>query len=140
MPPAPIACPCHQRAVGAPSIHLISDRPLTEQEWIEQRATIGAKDVTPALPDALGVADKSSNANYVSHLCSMISHPCETEKTGYGCCGWSAAPRRRWGPLGKVVDPGPGPAPARGVGPEARRRWPQLCGCRPDLSARQVAV
>ena len=56
----------------------------------------------------------------VSHLCSMISHPCETEKTGYGCCGWSAAPRRRWGPLGKVVGPGP--------------------NNRPDLSARQVAV
>jgi hypothetical protein len=31
--------------------YIISDRPMTEQEWIEQRATIRAKDVTPALPD-----------------------------------------------------------------------------------------
>ena len=52
-----------QQSDGAVGHYLISDRPLTEQEWIEQRATIGAKDVTPALPDALGIADKSSNTN-----------------------------------------------------------------------------
>ena len=43
--------------------YLLSDHPLTEQEWIEQRASIGAKDVTPASPDDLSSADKSGNAS-----------------------------------------------------------------------------
>jgi hypothetical protein len=51
-----------QQLQGEVGHYLLSDHPLTEQEWIKQRASIGAKDVTPALPDDLSTADKSSSA------------------------------------------------------------------------------
>jgi hypothetical protein len=56
-----------QQTDGAVGHYLISDRPLTEQEWIEQRTKViesrETKDVTPAAPDATTSDADPSNPN-----------------------------------------------------------------------------
>ena len=43
--------------------YLLSDHPMSEEQWIAERTVIEGKRVTPALPDADGIAEKSSNIN-----------------------------------------------------------------------------
>jgi hypothetical protein len=52
-----------QQLQGDVGHYLISDRPLTEDEWIEQRTKVIEAKVTPALPQTESDADKASNLN-----------------------------------------------------------------------------
>ena len=52
-----------QQLQGDVGHYLISDRPLTEEQWIEERTKLTAKDVTPAVPQLEGDTGKPSNSN-----------------------------------------------------------------------------
>jgi hypothetical protein len=52
-----------QQLQGDVGHYLISDRPLTEDEWIEQRTKVIEAKVTPALPQTDRHADNPSNLN-----------------------------------------------------------------------------
>ena len=52
-----------QQLQGGVGRYLISDRPLTEDEWIEQRTKLEPKDVTPALPDSERSTEKPGRNN-----------------------------------------------------------------------------
>jgi hypothetical protein len=43
--------------------YIISDRPMSEAQRIEERTKLTAKDVTPAVPQLEGATEKSSNSN-----------------------------------------------------------------------------
>jgi hypothetical protein len=52
-----------QQLQGDVGHYLISDRPLTEDEWIEQRTKLIEAKVTPALPQTESDANNTSNLN-----------------------------------------------------------------------------
>ena len=52
-----------QQLQGDVGHYLISDRPLTEDQWTEERTKVLAKDVTPAASQLEGATEKSSNSN-----------------------------------------------------------------------------
>jgi hypothetical protein len=52
-----------QQLQGEVGHYLLSDRPLTEDEWIEQRTKLEPKDVTPAVPDNGRSTEKPGNNN-----------------------------------------------------------------------------